>query len=74
MAYFYKVLRAALEQELLFKDESDYERFQKKWGKDVGEVVVKSTNEDGSVNVILRRFYNQTDLLTFYDTANRVMK
>lgn len=74
MAYYYKVLKAALEQELLFKDETDYMRFKKKWGKDVGEVVDKTVNDDGTINVILRRYYNQTDFLPFYDTANRVTK
>lgn len=74
MAYYYKVLRAALEQELLFKDEPDYLRFQRKSGKDIGEIVYKRINEDGTINVILRRYYNQTELLSFHDTANRVMK
>ena len=66
MAYRWKILRGAVEQEILFDSEKDYEEYLEKYfvAKELPfEIVDEQENEDGTYTVIMRKPYNNNKFL-----------
>lgn len=66
MAYRWKILRGAVEQEILFPSEKDYEEYLERYfvAKDLPfEIVDEQENEDGTYTVIMRKPYNNNAFL-----------
>lgn len=60
MGYSWKILKAAVEQEILFLSEKVYEDYLAKLisKKEPFEVVDEQKNEDGTYTVVMRKRYN----------------
>ena len=67
MAYRWKILRAAVEQEILFPSAGDFEVYVEGLERkgEPCEVIQKCENADGTVTAILRKFYNKNNYLPF---------
>ena len=67
MAYRWKILRAAVEQEILFPSAWDYDVYVEGLERkgEPCEIIQKNENADGTVTAILRKFYNKNDYLPF---------
>ena len=66
MAYSWKILKGAVEQEILFPSEKDYEEYLAKYfvAKELPfEIVDEQENEDGTMTVIMRKPYNNNEFL-----------
>ena len=65
MAYRWKILRAAVEQEILFPSAWDFEIYVEGLGRkgEPCEVFQKRENADGTVTAILRKRYNNNEFL-----------
>ena len=65
MAYRWKILRAAVEQEILFPSTLDFENYVDGMGRkgEPCEVFQKKENADGTVTAILRKRYNNNEFL-----------
>lgn len=66
MAYSWKILRGAVEQEILFPSEKEYEEYLARYfvAKELPfEIVDEKENEDGSMTVVMRKPYNNNEFL-----------
>lgn len=64
MAYSWKIMRAAVEQEILFPDEDTFLMYLDKLDNTMTyELVEEKTNDDGSVHAVLRKAYNKNNFL-----------
>lgn len=63
MAYKWRILRSAVEQEILFPSETDYENYLAKFHRDEipYEIVDEKENEDGTYTAVLRKPYNNNE-------------
>lgn len=63
MAYKWRILRSAVEQEILFPSETDYENYLAKFHRDKipYEIVDETENEDGTYTAVLRKPYNNNE-------------
>ena len=63
MAYKWRILRSAVEQEILFPSEADYESYLAKFHRDEipYEIVNETENEDGTYTAVLRKPYNNNE-------------
>lgn len=70
MGYGWKILKAAVEQVILFPSKLAFQAYfsglaQKHAG--VYEIVKKTYNDDGTVTVVVRKPYNQNEFLSSAD-------
>lgn len=65
MAYSWKILRGAVEQEILFPSEKGYEAYLEQLirKEEPFEIVDEHENEDGTMTVIMRKRYNNNEFL-----------
>lgn len=66
MSYRWKILRGAVEQEILFPSEKDYEEYLERYfvAKEVPfEIVDEQEHKDGTMTVIMRKPYNNNAFL-----------
>ena len=66
MAYRWEILRSAVEQEILFPSEKDYEEYLANYfiAKELPfEIVDEQENVDGTMTVIMRKPYNNNEFL-----------
>lgn len=66
MAYRWKILRSAVEQEILFPSKEIYEDYKVKYFVEKHlpfQIVDEKENEDGTYIVIMRKPYNFTEFL-----------
>lgn len=63
MAYKWRILRSAVEQEILFPSETEYENYLAKFERDKipYEIVDETENEDGTYTAVLRKPYNNNE-------------
>ena len=62
MAYSWKILRSAVEQEILFPSEKCYNEYVEQLieKKEPFQIVDDEMNEDGTMTVVMRKRYNNT--------------
>lgn len=65
MAYNWKILKAAVEQVVLFPSEWSFRAYFTELAKKGApyEIVSKATNDDGTMTVVVRKQYNQNEFL-----------
>lgn len=65
MAWSWRILRSAVEQEILFPSEKGYEAYLEQLirKEEPFEIVDEQENEDGTMTVIMRKRYNNNKFL-----------
>lgn len=66
MAYNWKIIKAAVEQVVLFPSKLAFQAYFTELAKRSGgryELISKTENDDGTVTVVVRKPYNQNEFL-----------
>lgn len=58
MSYSWKILKSAVEQEILFPSEEVYENYLAKYEKEPYEIVEETEREDGTYIAVIRKKYH----------------